>query len=161
MTTTYKKLSGLIAQFTLAILFCTSILSSCTSNYYLASSPEETAIYSEENLNTAPLIIPANKTFIYWGSRSRPKTKYGMMQGYSIYSVSWTKLAKLQKNQIEDLTFKDGNGYTYSQIANSLYGGGKKTSTSKSSGGPVQVKGYTRKDGTYVKPHTRSAPRRH
>ena len=84
-----------------------------------------------------------------------------MMQGYSIYSVSWTKLAKLQKNQIEDLTFKDGNGYTYSQIANSLYGGGKKTSTSKSSGGPVQVKGYTRKDGTYVKPHTRSAPRRH
>ena len=29
-----------------------------------------------------------------------------------------------------------------------------------SSGGSVQVKGYARKDGTYVKPHTRSAPRR-
>jgi hypothetical protein len=28
------------------------------------------------------------------------------------------------------------------------------------SGGPVQVKGYYRKDGTYVKPHTRSAPKR-
>jgi hypothetical protein len=27
-------------------------------------------------------------------------------------------------------------------------------------GGPVQVRGYTRKDGTYVRPHTRSAPRR-
>jgi tetratricopeptide (TPR) repeat protein len=27
-------------------------------------------------------------------------------------------------------------------------------------GGPVHVRGYTRKDGTYVAPHTRSAPRR-
>ena len=25
-------------------------------------------------------------------------------------------------------------------------------------GGPVHVDGYTRKDGTYVKPYTRSAP---
>jgi hypothetical protein len=28
----------------------------------------------------------------------------------------------------------------------------------KGSGGDVGVKGYTRKDGTYVAPHTRSAP---
>jgi len=33
-------------------------------------------------------------------------------------------------------------------------------STTTSPGGPVQVKGYYRKDGTYVRPHTRSAPRR-
>jgi hypothetical protein len=26
-------------------------------------------------------------------------------------------------------------------------------------GGTVHVRGYTRKDGTYVRPHTRSAPR--
>jgi len=31
---------------------------------------------------------------------------------------------------------------------------------STSSGGSVQVNGYYRKDGTYVRPHTRSAPRR-
>jgi hypothetical protein len=31
---------------------------------------------------------------------------------------------------------------------------------SKSSGGRVYVSGYTRKNGTYVRPHTRSAPRR-
>jgi hypothetical protein len=30
---------------------------------------------------------------------------------------------------------------------------------SKSSGGSVYVRGYTRKDGTYVQPHTRSSPR--
>jgi hypothetical protein len=31
---------------------------------------------------------------------------------------------------------------------------------SSSSSGSVNVKGYTRKDGTYVKPHTRKAPKR-
>lgn len=34
------------------------------------------------------------------------------------------------------------------------------TSSSSGSSGRVQVKGYYRKDGTYVRPHTRSAPRR-
>jgi hypothetical protein len=33
-------------------------------------------------------------------------------------------------------------------------------SSSLSTGGTVQVRGYYRKDGTYVRPHTRSAPRR-
>jgi len=35
-----------------------------------------------------------------------------------------------------------------------------KSSSSSSSGGTVYVKGYNRKDGTYVSPHTRSAPKR-
>jgi len=34
------------------------------------------------------------------------------------------------------------------------------TSYTGSTSGTVQVRGYTRKDGTYVSPHTRSAPRR-
>lgn len=34
------------------------------------------------------------------------------------------------------------------------------SSTHSNSGGTVQVKGYYRKDGTYVRPHTRRAPRR-
>lgn len=35
------------------------------------------------------------------------------------------------------------------------------TASTGSSGGTVHVKGYTRKDGTYVRPHTRRAPRKH
>ncbi len=35
------------------------------------------------------------------------------------------------------------------------------TSTPSSSGGTVNVRGYYRKDGTYVRPHTRSRPRKH
>lgn len=33
-------------------------------------------------------------------------------------------------------------------------------SSGSAGGGTVQVKGYYRKDGTYVRPHTRRAPRR-
>jgi hypothetical protein len=39
------------------------------------------------------------------------------------------------------------------------YGGGG-SSRSRSTGGSVSVRGYYRKNGTYVAPHTRSAPRR-
>ena len=43
-----------------------------------------------------------------------------------------------------------------------LFAGGPiasaKGSSGKSSGAPVSVRGYTRKDGTYVQPHMRSAP---
>jgi len=42
-------------------------------------------------------------------------------------------------------------------------GGTGSSSTGSSSYGrakTVNVRGYTRKDGTYVRPHTRSAPRR-
>ncbi len=35
----------------------------------------------------------------------------------------------------------------------------KKPSVKKSPGREVHVRGYTRKDGTYVAPHTRSAPK--
>ena len=164
MVKTYKKFSGLKSRFTFAILIWTFILSSCTTNYYLVSSSEETPVYSQDNVNTDTAIIPANKRFIYWGNGKRPKTKYGQVHGHSSYLTSWSKLAKLNKKQVMELTFKEDTGYYYNQVSNSIYGSGtsgKNSSTSTSSGGTVHVKGYTRKDGTYVRPHTRSAPRRH
>ena len=48
-------------------------------------------------------------------------------------------------------------GQTYSST-NSSSSSSYRPSTG--SGGPVHVNGYYRKDGTYVRPHTRSAPRR-
>lgn len=38
--------------------------------------------------------------------------------------------------------------------------GGAYSAPSRSGGASVGVRGYTRKDGTYVQPHTRSTPRR-
>ena len=162
MVKTNKTFFGLISRFTFVILTCTIILSSCTTNYYLVSSGEETPVYSQPDVNNSTAIIPANRTFIYWGKGKRAKTKYGRIYGYSSYLTSWRKLAKLNKKQLTALTFKDDAGYSYNQVSNSTYGGRTSSKTSSnSSGGTVQVKGYTRKDGTYVRPHTRSAPRRH
>ncbi len=162
MGKTNKTFSELISRFTFVILICTTILSSCTTNYYLVSSGEETPVYSQPNENNSTAIIPANRPFIYWGKGKRAKTKYGQINGYSAYLTSWRKLAKLTKKQLTALTFENDAGYSYNRVSNSTYSGGtssKKSSTS--SGGTVHVKGYTRKDGTYVRPHTRSAPRRH
>jgi hypothetical protein len=44
---------------------------------------------------------------------------------------------------------------TTSPIGSALSSG----ATTSGSGGSVHVKGYTRKDGTYVRPHTRKSPR--
>ena len=54
------------------------------------------------------------------------------------------------------------NTSTTTTTSTSTYYTPNSTSTSSSSSSPktVQVKGYTRKDGTYVKPHTRSAPKK-
>jgi hypothetical protein len=49
-----------------------------------------------------------------------------------------------------DLSWKPSD-YTYARPSSSVSSGG---------GGAVYVRGYTRKDGTYVRPHTRSSPRR-
>lgn len=51
-----------------------------------------------------------------------------------------------------------GSGSRYaSELGASSYGGSH--SASSGGAGSVSVRGYTRKDGTYVQPHTRSAPR--
>jgi hypothetical protein len=47
-----------------------------------------------------------------------------------------------------------------SEQEGSSYGDGSYSSGRSSGGGSVQVRGYTRKNGTHVSPHTRSRPRR-
>lgn len=50
--------------------------------------------------------------------------------------------------------------YKYSHSNHALNNSTKYKYKPTSTGGTVQVKGYYRKDGTYVKPHTRRAPSR-
>ncbi|RPE05612.1 hypothetical protein EGT74_24865 [Chitinophaga lutea] len=72
--------------------------------------------------------------------------KYGKSKntGYTILPAEWIET---QNKQLAEYNKKK------SSIQSSSLSG---TST----GGSVQVKGYYRKDGTYVRPHTRSAPTR-
>ncbi len=152
------------------------MLSSCTTNYYLTVSDAETAVYSTLNGIDQPTSIEAGKAFLYLEGKKNTSIKYGSTNGFSSQLSTWRRLKKLSKKQVDHLTFTTGYGYVYDGIPVTLYNygrliknspssgpssSGSTTRSTTSSGGTVHVKGYTRKDGTYVSPHTRSAPRRH
>ena len=163
-------------RFALAFLVAVLMLSSCKTNYYLTVSDTETPIYSTVDGYEQQGIVEAGKAFIYSGSSRRTPTRYGIVTGYSPRIVTWKPLRKLSNKQLELLAFTNDYGYTYDGVPVSSYRYGRlaatspgyipsrsygSTKTTKSTGATVHVKGYTRKDGTYAKPHTRSAPRRH
>ncbi|WP_293309509.1 hypothetical protein [Pedobacter sp. UBA5917] len=152
------------------------MLSSCTTNYYLTVSDTETSVYSTLNGIDQPTSIEAGKAFLYLKGKKSTSIKYGTTNGFSSQLSSWRRLKRLSKKQVDNLTFTTGYGYVYDGLPVTLYkygrliknspssgssSSGSTTRSSTSSGGTVHVKGYTRKDGTYVSPHTRSAPRRH
>lgn len=162
----------------LNLLFFAAILmlSSCTTNYYLTVSDTDTPVYNTLNGIDQQTSIEAGKAFIYLDGKKNTSVTYGSASGFSSQLVSWKRLKKLTKKQVDHLTFTPGYGYIYDGIPVALYqygrlikntpssgssSSGSTTRSSTSSGGTVHVKGYTRKDGTYVSPHTRSAPRRH
>lgn len=164
-------------RYIFSLLVALLTFSSCTTNYYLAVSDTETPIYSTVNGYDRETTIEAGKAFVYVGKSLRTATRYGMTTGYSPYLATWRPLKKLTKKQLNELVFTNDYGYTYSAVPISNYRYGRllnaypsyspsatskaTTKSTASSGGTVQVKGYTRKDGTYVRPHTRSAPKRH
>ncbi|MCX2472774.1 hypothetical protein OQZ33_00380 [Pedobacter sp. MC2016-05] len=164
-------------HYILSLLTAVILLSSCTTNYYLTVSDTETPIYSTEDGYEKVTTIEAGKGFISKSKSSRTATRYGFLNGYSPYIVTWKPLKKLTKKQLAQLAFTADYGYTYNGVPTLDYRYGRllktypsytpsstprsTTKSTGSSGGTVHVKGYTRKDGTYVKPHTRSAPRRH
>lgn len=160
------------------ILFFAALLmlSSCTTNYYLTVSDAETPISTTLNGIDQPSSIESGKAFVYISGTKNAFIKYGSITGYGTKLTTWKKLKKLSKEQVDNLRFTNEYGYVYDGIpvtqyqygrliqnshssGSSSYGSESRSRTS--SGGTVHVKGYTRKNGTYVSPHTRSAPRRH
>lgn len=142
--------------------FLVLVLTGCSTEYYLAVSDAEIPVYQIDT-NLPMTIVPANKAFIYRGKSTRRNIRYGSYNGQSLYSNTWQRLAKLNKKQLKDLVFTTDKGFSYNGPSSSSDQSISRTrsSTSRTVGGPVAVKGYTRKNGTYVQPHTRSAPRRH
>lgn len=131
--------------------------------YYLLSEPNNSAIH---DVYIAPGAI--------YYTKSSPRKKYQKFQvgthiGY-LYRPKFTKRyrsfykiipATVAIDQDEKL-FKGTHGKLY-YIYNpaSIQTSQRAQNTYSNPGGTVNVKGYYRKDGTYVHPHTRSAPRRH
>lgn len=124
----------------LTLLF---VLNSCVTNYYLVNIDEDATIYSSKKGTDSIAVIPKGSgAYINTSDKKQRKIKWKNYKGwvinpvYSNYSMS-------------------NNSSNYNSSGNYT-----KSSSTTSAGGSVQVKGYTRKNGTYVAPHTRSAPRR-
>ena len=120
-------------------LFCTFFLSSCSSNYYLCQTSEETITYYRKTLYGEKVItIPKGEYVIVKGKSNFRRVKYNDSIGWA-----YKPLFKLEKKYDYEGSFR------ISKRKN------KRQKYSAYSGGTVHVRGYYRKDGTYVKPHTR------
>lgn len=126
----------------IALLFLI-ILSSCTTNYYYVTVNEDTPLYKTKEADGSPeIIIPANT------------------QGYINGDGATYRQIKYRKRKLRAINpnYTCGSNYQNSTSSRRTSSSGNYSSTSSSSSGKmVHVKGYTRKDGTHVRPHTRSS----
>ncbi|WP_428232038.1 hypothetical protein [Flavobacterium sp.] len=120
------------------------ILNSCSTNYYFVNIDEDTTIFNSKNGKESVTTIP--KGFGAYINRSDKKER----------KVKWRNF----KGWVINPKYSNAIFSSHSNSNNSSKDSYTKSSTKTSSGGTVQVKGYTRKNGTYVAPHARSAPRR-
>ena len=125
------------------ILLLFSILlffSSCSTNYYICITGNETPLYYNKSVSGEKMTyIPKGRKVIVKGKKTFQKIKYKDFIGWAYTPYLLNKKKK-----------------TYF----GLFRTSKKTTDySTYSAGRVYVKGYYRKDGTYVRSHTRSRPK--
>lgn len=140
---------GVIQQYKLMrknlfLLIITILFTSCTTNYYTVLLTEDTTLYKNGDTLNFITSIP-KKTHVYVSNKPKRKNfkkiKWGNYYGWA-YNPNYISYS------------------SYKTVSQPAYRTNYTPSSSKRSGGSVSVKGYYRKNGTYVKPHTRSAPRR-
>lgn len=120
---------------------------SCTTVYYVGQAETPTNIYSTQDTssNVVCTIPVGSKVLIKKKRKKYFDVAYMTYEGYS-YKTLFSNYRKFNSTV-------DGDLYGYSTTK-------RKALTSPSSGRSVNVKGYYRKNGTYVKPYTRSSPSR-
>lgn len=120
-------------------------LNSCSTNYYFVNIDEDTNIYTSKKGTESVAIIPKGSgAYINTSSKKCRKVKWRNYKGWVISPV-YSNSTNISNNY-------NSSNYNYTKSSTNY--------SPSSSGGSVNVKSYTRKDGTYVRSHTRSAPRR-
>ncbi len=118
---------------------------SCSTNYYTVLLTEDAKIYTSTDSSSIVTTVPKDtQVFISpkANKKNYKKIKWGNYSGWAYNPVYTT-----YSNYTPSSTSYNSSSY-------------RSSSSTSSSGGTVHVKGYTRKDGTYVRPHTRSSPSR-
>lgn len=121
------------------------LLCSC-SRYHYYQTTDTIQLYPSETSTTYQGTIPAGEII---GTTSKKKKRNKIRYYHSSYA--WASL---------DNCIYLGNNLSSTGVSTSGSSSANNGS-SGSSGGPVHVKGYTKKNGSYVKPYTRRAPARH
>lgn len=118
-------------------------LATSCANYYNVTVNAETVLYSSENKGSSVVYsVPSGSSVYIKGKKSKKyrKIKYGNYAGWA-YNPNYTESSQ------------------YSSSSSSSFSSSTRSSSNYSSPGKtVNVKGYYRKNGTYVRPHTRSSP---
>lgn len=122
------------------------LLSSCTTNYYAMYMVEDAPIMASSNDGSVVRTVVPQGTQVYISPRG--KSKYS--------KVKWNKYKGWVPNTSYAISNPKGKSTVQTTSSSSQY----KSTPVRSSGGSVHVKGHYRKNGTYVRPYTRSAPRR-
>lgn len=133
------------------ILLLNFILLGCSKAYYIGESVDSLKVFSTNDTTTNALYIIPKGSIVLTKKNSR---KYHHIifenyQGY-VYNPKYTNYRRYNSST-------DGILYGYSSVKPKKVNKYYNKNNSKSNGSStVKVKGYYRKDGTYVKPHTRS-----
>lgn len=90
---------------------------------------------------------------VYISKRKNSRGMYIVKYGHNGSKKGWTFSSRHIQSTSSYHNSLDDDYIPYNYIPSYYY-------TTPSSGKTVNVRGYYRKDGTYVRPHTRSAPRR-
>jgi hypothetical protein len=133
----------------IASLFISAFFAACTNIYYVGQTTTPVDLYpSFDHTAKRTYTIPAGTRVLVKKGRKK-KFRYIIYESYTGFALN-PRFANYHKFN----STLDGTLYGYSTIKTRYSG------STSGSGGPVQVRGYYRKNGTYVKPHTRKAPTR-
>ena len=149
----------------LLILIFTILMTGCSSGKYYIYQTESKIDLQPTKDNFLPyMYVPKGKHIVIKESRSTvKKAQYGSHKGYICGTYNLSNPIQISSKDIKHLTFNSTDStyyfkgkridFTESIKTKSSYSPSRSTGT-----GRVQVKGYYRKDGTYVRPHTRKSP---
>lgn len=138
-----------ILKFIVILIFSVSLFS-CSSLYYVGEISEPINVYEIRDTNsTVSYVVPAGSKVLT--KKKSKKYQYIIYENYKgyVYNPNYLNYRKYNSSI-------DGVLYGYSSSKPKGTKSYNSSYSSKSSGGSVNVKGYYRKNGTYVKPHTRS-----
>lgn len=122
-----------------------AFLNSCSTNYYTVILEKDTNVYQQKDtISDAVVLTKGTTVYLEDGESEYRRFKFNNTRGW-VYNYEYPSYKTIRKyNKVSR------SSQTKKASINSSYAPGK----------TVNVRGYYRKSGTYVSPHTRSAPRR-